>query len=294
MKTKYNIRDLAPDPASINNMVKTVKDRIDILATPEIFNKIFSLIDLTTLNTTDTEERVAQLCSRVNSIEEKVSGIPNVAAICVYPNFVKLVRQKLLIKNVGIVSVAAGFPSSQTFLDIKLKEVGMAVDRGATEIDTVMPLGLFLAGDTHAVSEEIENIKKITGKVTLKIILETGAIPDYEMVMKAAFVCMEAGADFIKTSTGKLSPAATPEAFLVMALAIKTYFETTGIKIGIKPAGGIVTPEDALLYYGIVNEVLGDDWLNKGLFRIGASRLANNLLDKILGTSEHMIERNYF
>ena len=294
MKTEFNISDLTPDSASINNLIETVKGQIDIQATPEIFKTIFSLIDLTTLNTTDTEEKVARLCSRVNSFEEKVSGVPNVAAICVYPNFIKLVRQNLLIKGVGVVSVAAGFPSSQTFLDIKLKEVSMAVDQGATEIDTVMPLGLFLAGDTKAVSDEIGSIKNIAGKATLKIILETGAIPDHEMVMRAAFICMEAGADFIKTSTGKLSPAATPEAFLVMALAIKTYFETTGKKIGIKPAGGIATPEDALLYYGIVNEVLGHDWLNNSLFRIGASRLANNLLDKILGASGHLIGQDYF
>ncbi len=269
------------DPEVINHQIDSITQDLETHATPEIFQKLFSFIDLTTLNSTDTPQKVLDLCHKVNALNTAFPGIPNVAALCVYPNFIPLIHKHLNARGVGIASVAAGFPSSQTFLEIKLNEVRLAIESGATEIDTVLPLGLFLSGDDRSVSKEISDIKSAAGQAKLKIILETGALSDLKMVRKASFISMEAGADFIKTSTGKFSPPATPGAFLVMALAIQEFYHNTGTKVGIKPAGGIVSAKDALVYYAIVKKILGMSWLNKDLFRIGASRLANNLLKKI-------------
>lgn len=242
--------------------------------------KVFSLIDLTTLDVADSKDKVEGLCKKVNTLNGTYPGIPNVAAICVYPNFVSLVKEKLAVPGVQIASVVGGFPASQTFLEIKTMEAKMTIGAGATEADMVISVGKLLEGDYQEVYNEIVAIKKAVGQAHLKVILETGALnPD--QIYTASLIAMEAGADFIKTSTGKISPAATPEAMIVMCLAIGEFQKKYNKKIGIKPAGGISTPEEAMVFYRIVREILGDDWLNNTLFRIGASRLASNLLEKI-------------
>ena len=242
---------------------------------------IMSLIDLTTLSVTDNEERVKKMCEKVEVFQDVFSDIPNVAAICVYPSLISVVGSTISNPNFGIASVGAGFPASQTFPEIKSREVQLAVENGANEIDVVLSVGEFLAGKFDAVYDEIVALKNASGMAKLKVILETGALPDYDAVRKASIIAMAAGADFIKTSTGKIDPAATPEAFLVMVKAISDFYKETKKSIGIKPAGGISNAEDALVYFNIVKKVLGNDWLNSKLFRIGASRLTNNLLDKI-------------
>lgn len=242
---------------------------------------VFSLIDLTTLNTTDSDSKVREFCEKVNNFSENFPDFPNVAAICIYPSFVGLVKKTLKAKNVNIASVVGGFPSSQTFISIKLSETSIAVEKGADEVDMVISVGKFLEKDYQAVANEVTLIKAAAGKAHVKVILETGALTSFEEIYLASMLSMEAGADFIKTSTGKMEPAATPEAVLVMVTAIKDYFEKTGRMVGIKPAGGVVTPEQSLVYFAIVKEVLGDKWLTSEWFRLGASRLANNLLSKI-------------
>ncbi len=243
--------------------------------------KVFSLIDLTTLNTTDTDKKVHELCEKVNHFSQEFPDFPNVAAICIYPSFVGLVRKSLSAKNVNIASVVGGFPSSQTFISIKLSETSIAVEKGADEVDMVISVGKFLEKDYQTVANEITLIKAAAGKAHVKVILETGAITSFDEIYLASMLAMESGADFIKTSTGKMEPAATPEAVFVMVSAIKDYFEKTGRMVGIKPAGGVVTPEQSLVYFAIIKEVLGDKWLNSEWFRLGASRLANNLLSMI-------------
>lgn len=248
----------------------------------KMFEMALSCIDLTTLNSTDTLSSVRTFTQKVNQFPPNYSQIKNVAAICIYPNMVQTVKETLKVSGVKIAAVAGGFPSSMTFSAIKIEEARLAVAAGADEIDIVLPLWAFLEGDFETCSLEISSIKKAIGKAHLKVILETGVLsPD--QIWQASLLAIEAGADFIKTSTGKLSQAASPEAALIMCLAIKQYYEETDLKIGFKPAGGIVTPEDALLYLTIVQEILGNDWLTPELFRIGASRLANNLLEKITG-----------
>jgi deoxyribose-phosphate aldolase len=249
----------------------------------EILEKCFSLIDLTTLNSTDGEERGMQIAAKVSGFSKLFPGLKNVAAICVYPTLIGAVKENLSAKDVKIASVAAGFPSSQTFIDIKLSECQMAIETGADELDVVISLGPFLEGDYFTVFSELQQIKEISENVHLKVILETGVLSSPEDIKLASFLAMEAGADFIKTSTGKLEPAATPEAMFVMCQAIFEYHEKTGKRIGVKPAGGVVTSFDAALYYTIVEQVLGKEWLNPSLFRLGASRLANNLLTAITG-----------
>ncbi|MFV0378037.1 MAG: deoxyribose-phosphate aldolase [Mangrovibacterium sp.] len=243
----------------------------------------FSCIDLTTLNPTDTVSHVKAFTQRVNDFANDYPTLPNVAAICVHPNMVRSVKEVLNVDSVNIAAVAGGFPGSMTFIDIKVKEAAMAVDFGANEIDIVLSLWAFLEGDKLICTEEIATIKDTIGSAHLKVILETGALLEPEKIHHASMLSMEAGADFIKTSTGKMSPAATPEAAIVMCRAIKEYWMKTGKKIGFKPAGGIVTTEDAILYLSIVKEILGEEWLTPELFRIGASRLANNLLSDMLG-----------
>ncbi len=242
---------------------------------------LMGLIDLTTLNSTDSESRVKKFCSKVNKFNASFDDIPNVAGICVFPSLVQVIHENLNENGVEIVSVAAGFPASQTFLEIKIEESRLAVKAGATEIDIVLNLGQMFEKNYVAVHNEIRQIKAAIGDVKLKVILETGALSDYNLIWKASILAMDAGADFIKTSTGKLNPAATPDAFLVMAMAISEFFRATGKKIGIKPAGGISTIEDALIYFHIVNIILGKSWLNKSLFRLGASRLTNQILSGI-------------
>jgi len=250
---------------------------------------LMGLIDLTTLNSTDSDTRAIDFCSKVNRFNASFHDIPNVAGICVYPSLVPAICKNLKEKGVAIVSVAAGFPASQTFLEIKLEEARLAVNAGATEIDIVLNLGRFKEKDYSAVHYEVQQIKKAVGNAKLKVILESGVLLDYDLIWKASILAMDAGADFIKTSTGKLNPAATPDAFLIMALAVSEYYKIRGIKIGIKPAGGISITEDALVYFHIVKTILGKSWLNKSLFRLGASRLANQLLS---GIYELMGEKN--
>lgn len=249
-------------------------------STKKMFEKALSCIDLTTLNSTDTISSVAAFTERVNNFQEAFPGINNVAAICVYPNMAHTVKCTLKVPNVKIAAVAGGFPSSMTFAKIKIEEANLSVVAGASEIDIVMPLWAFLEGHLETCKKEISDIKKVIGDAHLKVILETGVL-NIDQIWQAAILAIEAGADFIKTSTGKLPQAASPEAAFVMCLAIKQHFEETGKKVGFKPAGGIVTSDDAILYLTIVQEILGDEWLNPELFRIGASRLANNLLEKI-------------
>jgi len=245
---------------------------------------ILNMIDLTSLNTTDNKSNIIHFTGRVNSFSGRYSNIPNIAAICVYPNFVSVVKEKLTARNIKIASVAGAFPTSQTFRNIKILECKMAIEAGADEIDIVIPVGAFLGSDFVLVADEIREIKQAIGEKQLKVILETGLLGDYEHIFKASMIAMDAGADFIKTSTGKTPVSATPEAAFVMCRAISDFYSETGIRVGFKAAGGIVTPADAIIYYQIVNYCLGEEWLNNTLFRIGASRLANNILSEISGS----------
>ena len=251
--------------------------------TPEVKKLLFNCIDLTTLKTEDSEESVLKFTERVNELDNEHPDLKNVAAICVYPNFAKIVSQSLEVESVNVACVSGGFPSSQTFTEVKVAETALALADGATEIDIVIPVGKFLSGDYEGMCDEIEEIKSICGDRHLKVILETGALKSVDNIWKASILAMYSGADFIKTSTGKQEPAATPEAAYVMCQAIKAYHEKTGRKVGFKPAGGINSVGDALVYYTIVKEVLGKEWLNNTLFRIGTSRLANLLLSEIVG-----------
>ena len=263
--------------------VKKIEEKVEENNTLEVKKLLFSCIDLTTLKCTDSEESVLKFTEKVNEFDEKYPDIKNVAAICVYPNFAKIVSESLEVESVGIACVSGGFPSSQTFQEIKIAETAMAIHEGATEIDIVLSVGKFLSGDYEGVCDEIQELKSVCGDKHLKVILETGALNSAENIKKASILSMYSGADFIKTSTGKESPAATPEAAYVMCCTIKEYYAKTGRKIGFKPAGGINTVKDALLYYTIVKEVLGEEWLNNEYFRLGTSRLANLLLSEIIG-----------
>ncbi len=240
-------------------------------------------IELTTLKTTDSEESVLAFTERVNQFDEAYGDLPHVATICVYPCFAKVVSDTLEIDGVEIACVSGSFPSSQALIEVKVAETALAIKDGATEIDIVMPVGKFLSGDYEGVADEISELKQVCGEHAMKVILETGCLKTASNIKKASIIAMYAGADYIKTSTGKLEPAATPEAAYVMCQAIKEYYEETGIQIGFKPAGGINSVMDALIYYTIVKEVLGEKWLTNKWFRLGTSRLANMLLSEIEG-----------
>ena len=249
---------------------------------------ILNLIDLTSLSTTDNRTDILRFTGKVNSFSGRFSNIPNVAAICVFPNFIAVVKEKLSARSVKIAAVAGGFPTSQTFRSIKLAECKMAVESGADEIDIVIPVGAFLANDFASVADEIREIKGAIGNSQLKVIIESGLLGSYENIFCASMIAMDAGADFIKTSTGKTTVSATPEAAFVMCRAIYDFYSETGIKVGFKAAGGIATAAEANVYYQIVRYCLGEEWLNNKLFRIGASRLADNILTEISGcTSTH-------
>ena len=251
--------------------------------TAEVKKFLFHCIDLTTLKCTDSEQSVMKFTEKVNEFDDKYPDLDNVAAICVYPNMAEIVNDTLEADHVNIACVSGGFPSSQTFTEVKVAETAMALHAGADEIDIVIPVGKFLEGDYEGMCDEIEELKEVCGDKHLKVILETGALKTASNIKKASILSMYSGADFIKTSTGKENPAATPEAAYEMWNAIKEYHRETGRKIGFKPAGGINTVKDALTYYTIVKEVLGKEWLNNQLFRLGTSRLANLLLSDILG-----------
>ena len=251
--------------------------------TIDVKKEILHCIDLTTLKCTDTEESVMKFTEKVNEFVDKYPDLDNVAAICVYPNMAEIVSDSLEADNVKIACVSGGFPSSQTFMEVKVAETAMAIHAGAEEIDIVMPIGKFLCDDYEGMCDEIGELKDICGEKTLKVILETGALRTASNIKKAAILAMYSGADFIKTSTGKEAISATPEAALVMCETIKEYHRETGRKVGFKAAGGIDSVKKALAYYTIVKEVLGEEWLNNGLFRIGTSRLTNLLLSDIIG-----------
>ena len=253
--------------------------------TEEVKKFLFNCIDLTTLNTTDSDESVMRFTEKVNRFDDEFPDLKNVAAICVYPNFAQVVKDTLEVEGINIACVSGGFPSSQTFTEVKIAETAMALADGADEIDIVIPVGAFLSGDYETMCEEIMELKETCKEHHLKVILETGALKTASNIKKASILSMYSGADFIKTSTGKQQPAATPEAAYVMCQAIKEYYEQTGNKVGFKPAGGINTVNDALIYYTIVKEVLGKEWLSNELFRLGTSRLANLLLSCLLYTS---------
>ena len=278
---KYNT---SLDDADVAAQVKAIiEQKVAENDTPEVKKFLFHCIDLTTLNTTDSDESVMRFTQNVNRFDEEFPDMKNVAAICVYPNFAEIVKDTLEVEDVKIACVSGGFPSSQTFTEVKVAETAMAIMDGADEIDIVISVGKFLVSDYESVCDEIQELKETCKDKHLKVILETGALRTASNIKKASILSMYAGADFIKTSTGKQQPAATPEAAYVMCQAIKEYYEETGNKVGFKPAGGINTVNDALVYYSIVKEVLGEEWLNNTLFRLGTSRLANLLLSDILG-----------
>ena len=246
---------------------------------PEVYKKLYSCIDLTSLNSTDSNESIWKFTEKVNRFDSANPEMDNVAAICVYPNFARTVKEALT-ADVKIACVAGGFPSSQTFSEIKVAETALAVADGADEIDVVIPVGKFLDAEYEEMCEELTEIKEACRHAMLKVILETGALQNVENIHNAAILSLYSGADFLKTSTGKGYPGATPEAAYVMCHAILSYHARTGRKIGLKMSGGIATAEDAVKYYTIVREILGEEWCNNTLFRLGASRLADVLLDK--------------
>lgn len=262
---------------------KLILNKLDENDNLEVKKQILNCIDLTTLKCTDTEESVLKFTEKVNDLTDSYPDIPTIAAVCVYPNMVEIVSDTLEADGVNIACVSGGFPSSQTFMEVKVAETAMALHCGADEIDIVMPVGKFLSGDYEGVCDEISELKDICGDKKLKVILETGVLMTAENIKKAALICMYSGADFIKTSTGKEAISATPDAALVMCEAIREYYKETGRKVGFKAAGGINTVKKALAYYTIVKEVLGNEWLNNEWFRIGASSLANPLLTEITG-----------
>ena len=277
----------APDKDAIDKNLQMISSRLEEVATPEVLKSCFSMMDLTTLRTNDTAEGVEKLVRKVNAYRKDYPDYPLPASVCVYPNFAKVVSTVRDTPELHTTCVSACFPSSQSFLPVKLLECELAVKDGADEIDIVLPLSTFLAGDYDAVRAELRAIRETVDKagagrkITLKVILETGLLVSPELIADASFLAMEEGADFIKTSTGKVEVNATPMAAYVMCECIKAFFEKTGKKVGFKPAGGVSTAREAVCYYTIVNSILGRDWLNKDLFRFGVSRLANNLLSAI-------------
>ncbi len=278
-----------PDAAKISEELKSISGKL--VATPEALKLCFSIMDLTTLSPTDTEESVGKLVEKVNKLPEAFPDYPAPASICVYPNFGALVRKLKTNPEVHVTNVASCFPSAQSFLEVKVKECELAVLGGADEIDIVLALNAFLAGDEQRAFDEIVAMKKaidaaaeqVGRKVVLKVILETGLLATPEKIAEASLLAMEAGADFIKTSTGKVEVNATPEAAYVMCEAIKCYCQKTGRRVGFKAAGGISNAQDAIYYYNIVSSILGPEWMNKDLFRYGVSRLGNSLISAIEG-----------
>ena len=280
--TKYGY---APDQEAMGRALELIASNLENVASEQVYKDCFSMMDLTTLKTNDTPASVAKLVNKVNAFREAYPEWPLPASVCVYPNFAATVKDARTC-DFNITVVSACFPSSQSFLEVKLRECEIAVEQGADEVDIVLALSAFLAGDYEAAAEEIRQVRACIDKVAakqgrtvhLKVILETGLLRTPEAIAEASFLAMEAGADFIKTSTGKVDVNATPAAAYVMCECIAKYHEMTGKKIGFKPAGGISSAADALCYYSIVSSLLGKDWLNKELFRFGVSRVANSLL----------------
>lgn len=279
--SKYNT-DISD--AEVSEAVKKIiTEKVPQNDNPDTKKFLFGSIELTTLKTTDSDESVLAFTERVNDFDATYPNLPHVATICVYPCFAKVVNESLEVDGVEIACVSGSFPSSQALIEVKVAETALAVKDGATEIDIVMPVGKFLSGDYEGVCDDISELKQTCGDAAMKVILETGCLKTASNIKKASILAMYAGADYIKTSTGKEKISATPEAAYVMCQAIKEYYDETGIQIGFKPAGGINTPMDALIYYTIVKEVLGEKWLTNKWFRLGTSRLANMLLSEIEG-----------
>ena len=263
---------------------KIIAEKVHENDTADVKKFLFGSIELTTLKTTDSDVSVMAFTEKVNQFDQQYPDIPHVATICVYPCFAEVVKDTLEVEGVNIACVSGSFPSSQALLEVKTIETALAIKDGADEIDMVMPVGKFLQGDYEGVSDEIQEMKAVCGDHALKVILETGDLVTASNIKKASILAMYAGADYIKTSTGKEKISATPEAAYVMCQAIKEYYDETGIQIGFKPAGGINTVMDAITYYTIVKEVLGDKWLTNKWLRLGTSRLANLLLSEIEGS----------
>ena len=277
---KYNL-DL--NDKQISAEVKTLlEEHLEENMTDEVKHFLMGSIELTTLKNTDCDRSVIEFTEKVNQFDSEFPTLPHVATICVYPCFAEAVKDTLQVDGVEIACVSGSFPSSQARIEVKIAETSLAIADGATEIDIVMPVGKFLDGDYDGVAEDISELKEACGDVAMKVILETGCLRDAKDIKIASILSMYAGADYIKTSTGKEKVSATPEAAYVMCQAIKEYYEETGIQIGFKPAGGINSVRDAVTYYTIVKEVLGEKWLTNKWLRLGTSRLANLLLSEIL------------
>ena len=287
-KSKYEkaleLYDTNLNDAEVQAAVKKIiEEKVPQNDTMEVKKFLFGSIELTTLSTTDTEEKVLKMIEKVNQFDREYPDIPHVAAVCVYPVFTELVANSLEIDGVEITNVCGNFPSSQARMEVKVAETKLAVADGATEIDIVLPVGKFLSGDFEGVCDDINEMKQACGEAPMKVSLETGDLENCSNIKKSALLSMYAGADYIKTSTGKEKVSATPEAAYVMCQAIKEYYDKTGIQIGFKPAGGINSVMDAITYYTIVKELLGEKWLTNKWFRMGTSRLTNLLLSEILG-----------
>lgn len=275
---------ITDDAAVADAVAAILADHLEENRNADVYKKIFNSIDLTTLKTTDSQQSVAKFTERVNSFEEDYGDLPPVAAICVYPNFVPVVRTTLDVSSVGVAAVAGAFPTSQSFIEVKVAEIGLAVEAGADEIDVVLNVGDFFDGDYESVCDDLDEMKHSCRSARMKVILETGALKTVRNIRDASILALYSGADFLKTSTGKEYPGASLDACYVMCQCIREYYEKTGRAVGFKAAGGISTTEEVLKYYTIVKTVLGEKWVDSNeLFRIGASRLANALLSDIVG-----------
>jgi deoxyribose-phosphate aldolase len=279
--SKYNLN--ISDEEVKGAVKKIIAEKVPENDNLDVKKFLMGSVELTTLKTTDSDESVLAFTERVNQFEEAYPDLPHVATICVYPRFAKVVSETLEVEGVEVACVSGSFPSSQALIEVKTVETSLAVKDGATEIDMVLSVGAFLSGDYETCADEIQQMKEACGDKKMKVILETGCLKTAANIKTASIISMYAGADYIKTSTGKEQPAATPEAAYVMCQAIKEYYEQTGIQIGFKPAGGLNTVMDALIYYTIVKEVLGEKWLTNQWFRMGTSRLANLLLSEVIG-----------
>lgn len=279
--SKYNCK---VDPEAVKAaLTDLIANKVPENDTVDVKKFLLGSVELTTLSTTDTEEKVLAMTEKVNRFADQYPDLPHVAAICVYPAFTELVSNSLEVDGVELTNVTGNFPSSQSRMEVKVAETSLAIQDGATNIDIVMPVGKYLSGDYEGVCDCIGELKQCCGEVPMKVILETGDLPSLSDVKKTALLSMYAGADYIKTSTGKEKVSATPEAVYVMCQAIKEYYDETGIQIGLKPAGGINSVMDAVIYYTIVKEILGEKWLTNYWFRLGTSRLTNLLLSEIVG-----------
>ena len=279
--SKYNLE--ISDQEVSEAVKEIIATKVPLNDTVEVKKFLMGSVELTTLKATDSDESVLAFTEKVNQFDEAYPTLPHVATICVYPRFAKIVSETLEVDGVEIACVSGSFPSSQALIEVKTVETALAVKDGATEIDMVLSVGTFLSGDYETVCDEIQQMKEACGDKKMKVILETGCLKTASNIKTASLLAMYSGADYIKTSTGKEMPAATPEAAYVMCQAIKEYYEQTGVQIGFKPAGGLNSVMDAIIYYTIVKEVLGEKWLTNQWFRMGTSRLANLLLSEVIG-----------